>query len=52
MKEKIELLRKELHQHNYNYYVSSSPTISDYEFDMKLKSTLFTGAPRITRGFQ
>ena len=33
----IESLRKELHQHNYNYYVLNAPTISDYEFDMKLK---------------
>lgn len=37
MKEKIETLRKELEQHNYNYYVLSSPVISDYEFDMKMK---------------
>ena len=33
----IELLRKELEQHNHNYYVLSAPTISDFEFDMKLK---------------
>ncbi len=32
-KNRIELLRKELHQHNYNYYVLSQPVISDYEFD-------------------
>ena len=37
MKEKIELLRNELHAHNYAYYVLSTPTISDYEFDMKMK---------------
>ena len=36
-KEQIELLRKELETHNYNYYVLSNPTISDYEFDCKLK---------------
>ncbi len=36
-KEKIETLRTELHQHNYNYYVLSKPTISDFEFDRKLK---------------
>ncbi len=35
-KEQIEALRKELHQHNYNYYVLNQPTISDYEFDMKM----------------
>ena len=37
IKEQIEKLRRELEEHNYNYYVLSSPTISDYEFDMKLK---------------
>ena len=34
---KIKQLREELQQHNYNYYVLDSPTISDYEFDNKLK---------------
>lgn len=33
----IQKLRDELNQHNYNYYVLDSPTISDYEFDIKLK---------------
>lgn len=33
----IESLRKELEEYNYQYYVLSNPTISDYEFDMKLK---------------
>lgn len=37
MQEKIEALREELRKHNYNYYVLDKPTISDYEFDMKLK---------------
>ena len=37
MKEKIQQLREELNQHNYNYYVLNNPTISDYEFDQKLK---------------
>ncbi len=37
MKSKIEELRKELHQHNYNYYILDQPTISDFEFDQKLK---------------
>jgi DNA ligase (NAD+) len=36
-KEKIIKLRDELRQHNYNYYVLDEPTISDYEFDIKLK---------------
>ncbi len=35
--ERIEALRKELHQHNYNYYVLNEPTISDYDFDMKMR---------------
>lgn len=35
-KEQIEQLRKELHQHNYNYYVLNQPTISDFEFDQKM----------------
>ncbi|MCM5662766.1 NAD-dependent DNA ligase LigA [Galbibacter mesophilus] len=35
--EKIASLRKELSQHNYNYYVLDNPEISDYDFDMKLK---------------
>ena len=32
----IQNLREELNQHNYNYYVLDHPTISDYEFDLKL----------------
>ncbi len=36
-KQHIEELRKELEEHNYQYYVLSHPTISDFEFDMKLK---------------
>ena len=38
IKEHIEALRGELRQHNYNYYTLDNPTISDYEFDMKLKA--------------
>nr|WP_288835089.1 NAD-dependent DNA ligase LigA [uncultured Flavobacterium sp.] len=33
----IQKLREELNLHNYNYYVLDSATISDYEFDIKLK---------------
>lgn len=33
----IKNLREELNQHNYNYYVLDKPTISDFEFDQKLK---------------
>lgn len=35
--ESIQLLRKELEEHNYNYYVLDKPIISDFEFDAKLK---------------
>ena len=35
--ELIKSLRDELNRHNYNYYVLSAPTISDYDFDMKMK---------------
>ena len=34
---RIQALRKELEQHNYNYYVLSAPTISDFEFDEKMR---------------
>jgi DNA ligase (NAD+) len=37
IKVQIEKLRNELREHNYNYYVLDNPTISDYEFDLKLK---------------
>ena len=34
---KLQELTAELKQHNYDYYVLANPTISDREFDMKLK---------------
>ena len=37
MKSRIETLRRELEQHNYDYYVKSMPTITDFEFDAKLR---------------
>ena len=37
IKEQILQLRDELSQHNYNYYVLDTPSISDFEFDTKLK---------------
>lgn len=37
VKAKIKELRDELSEHNYNYYVLDNPSISDFEFDMKLK---------------
>ncbi len=33
----IQDLRDQLNQHNHNYYVLDKPTISDFEFDQKLK---------------
>jgi DNA ligase (NAD+) len=33
----IQNLRDELNVHNYNYYVLDKPTISDFEFDFKIK---------------
>ncbi|NLZ72661.1 MAG: NAD-dependent DNA ligase LigA [Bacteroidales bacterium] len=40
IKDKIEKLRKELHQHNYNYYILNQPAISDQQFDKQLKELL------------
>ncbi|QSB25776.1 NAD-dependent DNA ligase LigA [Flavobacterium sp. CLA17] len=37
IQETIQALRNELNQHNYNYYVLDNATISDYDFDVKLK---------------
>ncbi len=36
-KDRIEKLREELHQHNYNYYVLNTPVVSDMEFDFLLR---------------
>ena len=33
----IKKLQTELNQHNHNYYVLDSPSISDFDFDQKLK---------------
>lgn len=35
--DRIIQLRKELHTHNYNYYVLNQPIISDQEFDFLMK---------------
>jgi DNA ligase (NAD+) len=37
IQQQIEILRTELREHNYNYYVLDNATISDYDFDIKLK---------------
>jgi DNA ligase (NAD+) len=39
-KQKIEQLSKEIEEHNYNYYVLSNPTISDYDFDQLLEQLI------------
>ncbi|TQD39339.1 NAD-dependent DNA ligase LigA [Haloflavibacter putidus] len=37
IEKKINQLRLELQQHNYNYYVLDKPEVSDYKFDMLLE---------------
>lgn len=37
---KIIQLRETIENHNYNYYVKSEPTISDYDFDMLLNELI------------
>lgn len=37
---RIESLRKQITEHNHNYYVLSKPSISDFEFDMLLNDLL------------
>lgn len=37
VEQKITTLRDELREHNYNYYILDNPTISDFDFDIKLK---------------
>ena len=37
IKQKIQSLRDELNKHNYNYYVLDDATISDFDFDIKLR---------------
>lgn len=40
VKLQIESLRSQLHEHNYNYYVLSQPTISDFEFDRLMRQLM------------
>ena len=35
--ERIQQLRKELHEHNYKYYVLNEPSVLDQEFDAMLR---------------
>jgi len=39
-KSKISSLTSTINQHNYNYYVLSNPTITDYNFDMLLEELI------------
>jgi len=39
-KKRIAELSRQVHRHNYNYYVLSSPEISDYDFDMLLEELI------------
>ena len=38
IKNQIETLRQELHDHNHRYYILDEPIISDYEFDQLLQT--------------
>jgi len=40
IRNRIAVLSQEIRQHNYNYYVLSKPTISDFDFDMLLEELL------------
>lgn len=40
VQEKIQSLRQEISQHNYDYYVQDHPSISDFEFDQKLSELI------------
>ena len=37
IEERIANLRQEIEEYNCQYYIENNPTISDFEFDMKLK---------------
>lgn len=39
-KKRIEILSKEIEEHNYRYYVLSDPQIGDFEFDKKLEELI------------
>ncbi|MDO5665813.1 MAG: NAD-dependent DNA ligase LigA [Bacteroidia bacterium] len=40
VKDHIENLRSQLHEYNYNYYVLSQPTISDFDFDKLMRQLI------------
>ena len=40
VKKRINQLRQDIEQHNYNYYKLNQPVISDFEFDMLMSDLL------------
>lgn len=51
-RERVEKLKKELEDHNHNYYVLNSPSISDFEYDLLLNEldTLEKKFPELAAG--
>ncbi|WP_028784685.1 NAD-dependent DNA ligase LigA [Thalassobacillus devorans] len=39
-KQKLETLREQLNQYNYEYHVQDSPSVSDYQYDMKMRELI------------
>ena len=37
LRERYEALKREIHYHNYRYYVLNDPVISDYEYDLLMQ---------------
>ena len=50
MRDRIGKLREAIEEHNYNYYVLSSPTISDFEYDQLVKALERIEGPSKTVG--
>ncbi|WP_085505282.1 NAD-dependent DNA ligase LigA [Thalassobacillus devorans] len=39
-KQKLESLREQLDRYNYEYHVEDNPSVSDYEYDMKMRELI------------
>ncbi|SEA89915.1 DNA ligase (NAD+) [Thalassobacillus cyri] len=39
-KQKLETLREQLNQYNYEYHVQDNPSVSDYQYDMKMRELI------------
>ena len=37
IRDRVEKLRRELHRHNYRYYVLDDPEVSDAEYDRMMR---------------